>query len=100
LGPFLTHGEYLAWKEKVRLEGAFSGRGSCAKREDGCEMKSIPSLDVGQCSGCESCVEVCPQVFRRNSQTGLIEVVEVEDYPEEEVREAIKLCPADCITLE
>jgi ferredoxin len=63
-------------------------------------MKRILSLDVGECSGCESCVEVCPQVFRRNPQTGLIEVMEFEDYSEEEVREAIKLCPADCISFE
>lgn len=90
----------MAWKGKVRLEGAFSQCGPSVKRQDGGEMKMIPSLDVGQCSGCESCLEVCPQVFRRNPQTGLIEVVDVEDYSEEEVREAIKLCPADCITLE
>jgi ferredoxin len=45
-------------------------------------------------------VEVCPQVFRRNPQTGLIEVMEIEGYSEEEVLEAIKLCPADCIRLE
>jgi ferredoxin len=63
-------------------------------------MKKVPSLDVGDCSGCESCVEVCPQVFRRNAQTGLIEVMEIEDYSEEEVLEAIKVCPADCIRLE
>jgi ferredoxin len=63
-------------------------------------MKKIPSLDVGECSGCESCVEVCPEVFRRNPQTGLIEVMETEDYSEEEIREAIKLCPAGCIGLD
>jgi len=90
----------MAWKEKIRLEGAFSRRGPCAEREDGGGINKIPSLDVGQCSGCESCMAVCPQVFRRNPHTGLIEVVETEDYSEEEVREAIKLCPADCITLE
>jgi ferredoxin len=63
-------------------------------------MKKTPFLDVSECSGCESCVEVCPHVFRRNPQTGMIEVMEIEDYSEEEVREAIKLCPADCIKLE
>jgi ferredoxin len=69
-------------------------------RECGRKMKRILSLDVGECTGCESCVEVCPQVFRRNAQTGLMEVMETEDYSEEEVREAIKLCPADCISFE
>jgi len=63
-------------------------------------MKKTPSLDVGECSGCESCVEVSPQVFRRNPQTGMIEVMEIVDYSEEEVWEAIKLCPAHCISFE
>jgi ferredoxin len=28
---------------------------------------------------------------------GYVEVIELEEYPEEEVREAINMCPADCI---
>ena len=63
-------------------------------------MRRVPVIDLSACTDCESCLEICPSVFRRNSETGLIEVVDLPDYPEEEVREAMALCPADCITWE
>ena len=62
--------------------------------------KKIPSIDLSRCTGCDSCLEVCPEVFRRNGETGLIEVVELSQYPENEVQEAISICPADCISWE
>jgi ferredoxin len=62
--------------------------------------KKIPSIDLSRCTGCDSCLEICPGVFRRNGETGLIEVVELPQYPEDEVQEAISICPADCITWE
>jgi len=63
-------------------------------------MKKVPVIDLGKCTDCESCLEVCPEVFRRNRETGLIEVAELSEYPEACVREAINLCPADCIAWE
>ena len=59
----------------------------------------IPVIDLGECTDCEACLDFCPTVFRRND-AGYIEVVELSDYPKEEVDEAIKNCPADCITWE
>ena len=59
----------------------------------------IPAIDLGECTDCEACLDLCPTVFRRND-AGYIEVVELSDYPKEEVDEAIKNCPADCITWE
>ncbi|MBN1841451.1 MAG: ferredoxin [Deltaproteobacteria bacterium] len=56
----------------------------------------VPVIDLGECVYCEACLELCPSVFRRND-AGYIEVVDLEKYPEEEVGEAIKNCPADCI---
>ena len=56
----------------------------------------IPVIDLGECSECDACIELCPAVFRRND-TGLIEVIDLPDYPEEEVDEGIKNCPCDCI---
>lgn len=58
-----------------------------------------PVVDIGTCTLCMGCVEVCPDVFRENS-AGYIEVVEMETYPEDAVNEAIKYCPEDCITWE
>ena len=57
----------------------------------------IPVIDLGECVDCDVCIEVCPAVFRRND-AGYIEVIELPEYLEEELEEAIKNCPADCIT--
>ncbi len=60
----------------------------------------IPVIDLGTCTDCEGCLEVSPSVFQRNWVTGLIEVAELDSYPEKEVEEAIKYCPADSIQWE
>jgi ferredoxin len=56
----------------------------------------IPVVELSDCIKCEVCVEVCPAVFRLND-AGYIDVVDLSSYPEPEVEEAIKNCPADCI---
>jgi ferredoxin len=45
---------------------------------------------------CGICVESCPAVFRLN-EAGYIEVRDLKSFPEQEVNEAIKHCPTDCI---
>ena len=56
----------------------------------------IPVVELSDCIKCEVCVEVCPAVFRMND-AGYIDVADLSSYPEPEVEEAIKNCPADCI---
>jgi ferredoxin len=56
----------------------------------------IPVVELSDCIKCEICAEVCPAVFRLND-AGYIDVVDLSSYPEPEVEEAIKNCPADCI---
>ena len=56
----------------------------------------IPVVELSDCIRCDVCVEVCPSVFQRND-ADYIEVVDLSQYPEPEVEEAIKNCPADCI---
>ncbi|MBF0451609.1 MAG: ferredoxin [Candidatus Magnetomorum sp.] len=48
------------------------------------------------CILCEVCQEVCPDVFLLND-LGFIEVVEMSEYPEDDVNQAIQNCPKDCI---
>ncbi len=57
---------------------------------------NVPVVELSQCTLCEICVEVCPDVFKLN-EAGYIEVAELSMYPPTEVDEAIKNCPADCI---
>jgi ferredoxin len=62
--------------------------------------RRTPVVDLRLCTDCDSCIEVCPAAFRRNSDTGLIEVIDLQEYPVESVEYAINLCPADCISWE
>ena len=55
-----------------------------------------PVVDIGECSLCEGCIQVCPSVFLLNDM-GYIEVADLLAYPEAEVDDAIKYCPEDCI---
>jgi len=63
-------------------------------------MKKYPSIDLGKCNECMGCIEVAPSVFQYNKSFGFMEVVELDEYPLEDVEEAIKDCPEDCITWE
>ena len=63
-------------------------------------MKKVPRIDMSEFVDCESCVELCPSVFKKNKDTGLIEVADLSAYPEDGIEEAMSLCPADCIAWE
>ena len=56
-----------------------------------------PLVELSDCITCGVCAEVSPEVFRLND-AGYIEVVEIDAYPEDEVNDAIKYCPTDCIS--
>lgn len=58
----------------------------------------IPVIDTALCSKCEGCLSVCPMVFRLNPVMDVIEVIDIDHYPDDCVNEAIKICPQDCIT--
>lgn len=81
LGSAFTYGQYQEWQKKRK-------------------MKRIPVIDIGRCTNCDSCLEMCPDVFKRNSETGLIEAADLSDYPEDLVDKVISICPADCISWE
>ncbi len=56
----------------------------------------IPVVELSDCIVCGICEEVCPSVFHI-SDLGYVQVTDLLKYPEEEVDDAIKHCPADCI---
>ena len=53
-------------------------------------------MELSDCITCGVCAEVSPEVFRLND-AGYIQIAELDTYPEDEVNEAIKYCPTDCI---
>lgn len=55
-----------------------------------------PVVELSDCILCEVCMDVCPSVFKIND-SGYVEVLDLADYPEDDVNEAIKNCPSECI---
>lgn len=60
-------------------------------------MKRLPIIDLGRCSECLGCIEIAPDIFRYNVDTGCMEVADLKSYQEDLVEEAMKNCPKDCI---
>ncbi len=54
-------------------------------------------IDRDECVGCESCVEICPEVFAFDEDEEKAYVIQAEGGPEDEIQDAIDACPSDCI---
>ncbi len=57
-------------------------------------------IDTEECTGCETCVEMCPDVFEFNEDEEVAVVIQEEGGDEECIDEAIETCPVECIHLE
>ncbi len=53
-------------------------------------------INTDECIGCESCVELCPEVFEFNEEEEKAEVIS-EEGTEECIDEAMDACPVGCI---
>ena len=56
-------------------------------------------IDSYLCSGCATCVVLCPEVFRLSPITGKAELIDPDQPATEAVREAAAYCPEHCILL-
>jgi ferredoxin len=56
-------------------------------------------IDQDECIGCESCVEICPDVFEMDAD-GEKAVVTNPDSTADCVEEAIETCPNEAISKE
>ena len=54
-------------------------------------------IETEECIGCESCVELCPEVFEFDDAEGKARVKLPEGGDEECIEEAIESCPVECI---
>ena len=57
-------------------------------------------IDEDECVGCESCTDLCPDVFEFVEDTEKAVVIEPEGGDEECIEEAIETCPTECISWE
>jgi ferredoxin len=57
-------------------------------------------LDEECCVGCESCVELCPDVFEMDESGEKARVILAEGGDQDCIEEAISTCPSECISWE
>jgi ferredoxin len=57
-------------------------------------------IETEECLGCETCVELCPEVFAFNEDEEKAEVILPYGGTEDCIEEAISSCPAECIQWE
>lgn len=58
-----------------------------------------PAIDMGECILCEVCVDLAPHAFQLND-LGFVEVLPLATYSDDDILEAVKNCPKDCISWE
>jgi ferredoxin len=58
-------------------------------------------IDPELCTGCELCVETCPEVFEMSDEdVAVVKADEVPSEAEDTAREAAEDCPSEAITIE
>ncbi|CAK8720957.1 Ferredoxin [Candidatus Electronema halotolerans] len=57
-------------------------------------------IDSYRCSGCGTCVEMCPEVFRLDSITEKAELIAAALPVTDAVYQAAAFCPEKCIQIE
>ncbi len=53
-----------------------------------------------ECTGCELCVDTCPEVFEMQGDVAVTRVTDVPGDLEESVEEACDACPVEAIELD
>lgn len=58
------------------------------------------TVNSGDCTGCELCVDTCPAVFEMADGVAKAKAAVVPGDAEEACREAASNCPVECIKIE
>lgn len=54
-------------------------------------------VDEDECVGCESCTDLCPDVFEFDENTEKAKVIKPQGGDIVCIEEAIEICPTECI---
>ena len=57
-------------------------------------------VDADLCTGCELCIDTCPEVFEMKDDVSTAKVEDVPNDQEDDVREAAEDCPVEAIIVE
>lgn len=57
-------------------------------------------VDRDTCTGCELCVDICPEVFEMSEDLSRAKVEVVPEDQEDSVKEAAEDCPVEAIIIE
>lgn len=63
-------------------------------------MSKQVQIDQEECIGCETCVELCKDIFAFNVDDNKAYVILEEGGDEDCIEEAMGSCPAECISYE
>lgn len=63
-------------------------------------MNTQVTIDTEECIGCQSCVELCPEVFAFNDDDEKAFVIKPDGGELECANDAAAACPAACIHIE
>ena len=63
-------------------------------------MAKLVEINEEECVGCETCVELCPDIFGFHDDEEKAYVLLADGGDEDCIEEAIGSCPAECISYE
>ncbi len=57
-------------------------------------------VDADLCTGCELCIDTCPEVFEMKDDVSVTKMEDVPEDMENDVKEAAEDCPVEAIIVE
>lgn len=63
-------------------------------------MGRVISIDQVACSGCQSCVELCPEGFAFDQEREVAVARDAADICEDELQQVLSICPEACISIQ
>jgi len=57
-------------------------------------------VDADICIGCETCVDICPEIFEMREDIAIIKEVNIPEEFQDSCREAADICAVDAIIIE
>ena len=57
-------------------------------------------VDADICIGCETCVDICPEIFEMSDDIAIIKEENIPEELQDSCRKAVDICAVDAIIIE